>query len=332
MTYKKHLTPTPLRQLIVAPLFILGLLFNPPLAGATDSLTPYEYAKPSALASKALLLDVAQIGGRLVAVGEFGHIIYSDNNGQSWAQAKNVPTRATLTGIFFLDDKVGFAVGHDSVILKTDNGGESWSLKHAERGGENPLFAIYFTDAQHGLAVGAFSTVLQTDDGGESWQPRALIKDSFDDFHLNDIFADRQGNIFIPAEFGTIYKSSDKGQTWQALESGYDGSFWGGMALRGGGLLIWGMRGNVYYSTDAGTSWQRAATNSDRSVSGGTQLPDGRVVLTGLSGSVLVSTDNGRNFAATVRPDRLSFANVSQGGENEVLLYGDPGVLMHELE
>ena len=311
--------------------FICALMVGifPPLAQAKE---PYEYAVPSALATKALLLDVAAIGARLVAIGEFGHIIYSDNDGKSWTQAKNVPTRATLTGIFFLDDKVGFAVGHDAVILKTEDGGESWALKYAERRGENPLFGIYFSDAQHGYAVGAFATMLHTSDGGESWQQRPLIEGSYDDFHLNDIFADNRGNIFIPAEFGTIYKSSDKGKTWQALESGYDGSFWGGLALRGGGVLVWGMRGNVYFSTDDGTSWQRSTTNSDRSVSGGTQLPDGRVVLTGLSGSVLVSTDNGRNFAATVRPDRLSFANVSRGAKGEVLLYGDPGVLLHQLD
>lgn len=293
---------------------------------------PYEYAEPSALASKALLLDVVELGQRLIAVGEFGHIIYSDNNGDSWTQAEGVPTRATLTSIHFIDNNVGFAVGHDAVILKTTDGGASWTLKYAERRGEDPLFGIYFTDANNGIAVGAFSKVMETTDGGESWTQRPLVEDSYDDFHLNDVFADTRGNLFIPAEFGTIYKSTDNGRSWQMLESGYDGSFWGGLALQNGNLLVWGMRGNAFYSTDGGASWQKAETNSDRSISGGVQLADGRVVLAGLSGSVLTSTDGGQSFAAEVRPDRLSFASVSRGAGDNVLLYGDPGVLPHQLK
>ena len=317
---------TRIKNLFVLVAMLCGLV------GVAHAVEPFEQASQSALATKSLLLDVADTGKRLIAVGEFGHIIYSDDNGRNWTQANSVPTRATLTGVFFIDNQTGFAVGHDTVILKTVDGGENWELKFLERRGENPLFAVYFTNAREGLAVGAFSTVLSTADGGENWTPRPLIENSADDFHLNDIFADGRGNIYIPAEFGTIYKSTDRGRTFSALESGYDGSFWGGLGLKQGGLLVWGMRGNAYMSRNDGKKWSLVNTNSDRSISGGTQLADGRVVLTGLSGSVLVSEDAGRNFTAIVRPDRLSFANVSRGRASEVLLYGEAGVLPHKLK
>ncbi len=311
-------------------LFGLALFASVPFPAA--AIEPFEHALPSKLATKALLLDVADTGKRLIAVGEFGHIVYSDDNGQNWKQAESVPTRATLTGVFFADDKTGFAVGHDTTILKTIDGGENWHLKFTERRGENPLFGIYFANDKNGLAVGAFSTVLSTSDGGESWTPRSLIASSDSDFHLNDIFADAKGHIYIPAEFGTIYKSTSGGRTFTALKSGYDGSFWGGMALKAGRLLVWGMRGSAYISSNGGKKWKKAKTNSDRSISGGTQLADGRIVLTGLSGSVLISKNRGKTFTAIVRPDRLSFSNVSRGGEGEVLLYGDLGILAHKLK
>ena len=138
-------------NMVIAALF--GALMPHNYAQAVE---PYEYANPSSMTTKALILDVAEIGDRLVAVGEFGHIIYSDDRGESWVQAKNVPTRNTITAITFLDDKTGFAVGHDATILKTEDGGESWSLKYIERRGENPLFGIQFSTATYGVAVGAF--------------------------------------------------------------------------------------------------------------------------------------------------------------------------------
>ena len=294
--------------------------------------TPYEYAVPSAMATKALLLDVARAGSRLVAVGEFGHVLLSDDNGETWTQAASVPTRNTLVGVTFLDNQTGYAVGHAATILKTSDGGNNWTLQYNERRGETPLFAIYFTDAQNGIAVGGFSYTFETKDGGQSWQQRTLVEDSYDDFHLNDIFADTKGNLYVPAEFGTVYKSRDRGRSWQAIETGYDGSFWGGMGLKNGDLLVFGMRGNVWRSANGGKKWAQVDTGTDQSVSGGTQLSDGRVVLAGLSGTVLVSKNGGKSFDNQPRPDRLSFATAIGKSGDDIILMGDPGIKRHSLK
>ena len=57
-----------------------------------------------------LLLDVERAGDRLVAVGERGHILYSENQGKDWIQA-DVAARAHLTAVNFINDKLGWAVG-----------------------------------------------------------------------------------------------------------------------------------------------------------------------------------------------------------------------------
>lgn len=291
----------------------------------------FEYATDSKLATKALLLDAAKAGSRLVAVGEFGHILLSDDNGENWRQAASVPTRNTMTGVVFLDNQTGYAVGHAATILKTVDGGENWTMQYNERRGETPLFGIHFADAQNGIAVGGFSYTFETKDGGQSWTQRSLVEDSYDDFHLNDLFSDKKGNIYIPAEFGTVYKSVDRGRTWQAIETGYDGSFWGGMALTNGDILVFGMRGNVWRSANGGKNWQQVDTDTDQSVSGGTQLDDGRIVLAGLSGTVLVSSDNAKSFEVQNRPDRLSFATAIGKSGDDVILLGDPGIKAHNL-
>ena len=119
-----------------------GLAFTSP----AKALEPYEYANPSAMTTEALLLDAVQTGNRLVAVGEYGHVILSDDQGESWQQANSVPTRNTLTSVMFLDNQTGYAVGHEATILKTSDGGNNWDLQFNERRGETPLFGVYFSD------------------------------------------------------------------------------------------------------------------------------------------------------------------------------------------
>ena len=71
-------------------LSVLTFSATPVLAADTAAATVFSIE--SAKAVESLLLDVAHAGARLVAVGDRGHILYSDDNGASWAQAK-VPTR-----------------------------------------------------------------------------------------------------------------------------------------------------------------------------------------------------------------------------------------------
>ena len=154
-------------------IFLLGLL-APAGAGAGEAVE-------APLAIESLLLDGAAVGSRLVVVGERGHILVSADDGASWTQAR-VPTRVLLTAVHMHDERTGWAVGHDAVILRTGDGGETWTLVHQAPEEELPLLDIWFRDEHAGYAVGAYGYFLVTEDGGDTWTSRAV---SEDDFHLN---------------------------------------------------------------------------------------------------------------------------------------------------
>lgn len=285
-----------------------------------------EYATPSKLATKDLLLAATKVGNRLVAVGEFGHVVYSDDMGATWVQAAKVPTQVTLTSVYFVNDKVGFAGGHDSTVLRTDDGGVNWTLAYHDVKAQSPIMSVYFEDANHGFAMGAFAFVIETTDGGKTWNQRKLVEGSDLDSHLNMVFGEKSGTVLVAAEFGSVFRSTDKGKTFQEIKTGYEGSFWGGLALSDGSALIFGMRGNVYRSTDDGATWAKVNSGTDKSVSGGVELPNGAVILVGLQGYVGYSTDKGANFTEVVRADRLGYAAVTQGQAGQIVVYGEPGV------
>jgi photosystem II stability/assembly factor-like uncharacterized protein len=252
-------------------------------------------------------------------------VVLSDDGGRSWRQASSVPTRALLTGVCFADARLGWAVGHDAVVLHSRDGGEHWKRQHAAPEREAPLLSVWCDDASRVLATGAFGLALETRDGGRSWT-RTVVAAEGQDPHLNTVFATADGTHFIAAEFGRVFRRQPGSTAWVELEVPYPGSFWGGLALRSGAILIFGLRGHVFRSEDKGEHWTEIASGTDQSLSGGTELRDERVVLAGLGGVVLLSDDGGRSFTRTIRPERRGAAAVLGGDGASILIFGEKGV------
>ena len=304
--------------------FLLGLL-APAGAGAAEAVE-------APLAVKSLLLDGAVAGERVVVVGERGHILISDDDGASWTQAK-VPTRVLLTAVHMHDERTGWAVGHDAVILRTGDGGETWTMVHQAPDEELPLLDVWFRNERTGFAVGAYGYFLATEDGGETWVARTI---SEDDFHLNALVpvVERSSEsqpapsqrLYIAAEAGVAYRSEDAGKTWRELPSPYAGSWFGGLALDEKQVLLTGLRGHLFRSEDAGETWSQVPTDTHATLTGAVRLPSGSIVITGLEGSVLTSEDGGRSVSVRRLPSRKGISAALPLADGGVLLIGEFGV------
>lgn len=267
-----------------------------------------------------LILDAARAGQRLVAGGERGYILISDDDGKSWRHAQS-PASATLTALYFVDDRHGWAVGHDAVIVRSEDGGASWQRTHFAADEQKPLLDVWFRDADRGFAVGAYGLFLESDDGGKSWKPKA----AFDgDFHINALAAGRDGKLLIAGEGGALYRSDDYGQSWEKIESPYAGSFFGALATNDGSFIVYGLRGNAFRSEDFGASWNEIKTGGEASLMGGAAWNDD-VVLVGNDGTVLVSHDDGKTFRAR-KAGAGSLAAVVRAGDGSLLVFGEAGV------
>jgi photosystem II stability/assembly factor-like uncharacterized protein len=294
------------------------------------------------LAAKSLLLDLARAGPRVFVVGERGHVLYSTDEGATWTQVQ-VPTSASLTAVYFADEKHGWAVGHDEVILRTTDGGDSWQRTHFAPENYRPLLDVWFADASRGYAVGAYGTIYASTDGGASWSlvpfepeglgDRAAPVDPEDytselsiDFHLNAILADGVGRLYLGAEAGRLFRSDDGGATWKELPSPYDGSFFGLLSLGGDSLLAFGLRGHVFRSDDAGQSWTRSETGTVALLGSAARLDAGTLVVAGLAGVLLVSKDDGHSFTLTQQDDRKGIAAILLTRDGELIVAGEGGV------
>lgn len=289
------------------------------------------YSIESPKAASSLLLDVTHAGSRLVVAGDRGHILYSDDGGASWTQAK-VPARQLLTAVYFTDDRHGWAVGHDALILATTDGGETWAPQYEDREGEVPLLDVWFENAEHGLAVGAYGTLLETHDGGQHWEDIRDRLDNEDGYHLNAITAIKDSGLFVVGEMGGMFRSSDMGQTWERVESPYQGSLFGVISGSEAGLVVaFGLRGHLFRSMDFGSSWETISLGNrdnplEAGLADGNVLGDGRMVVIGHGGVVLSSDDQGRSFEIYNRPDRRSLSGVVANAHGNLILVGQSGV------
>jgi photosystem II stability/assembly factor-like uncharacterized protein len=275
------------------------------------------------------MLAATHAGKRIVAVGDYGVVLLSDDEGKTFYQARSVPVSSTLTAVAFSDADNGWAVGHWGAIIKTTDGGQSWQQQRSDISVDQPLFSVYFKNAQEGWAVGLWSLMLHTTDGGANWTviqlpPPAGAKKA--DRNLYSIFGDARGNLFVTSEQGRVLHSSDSGTTWTYAETGYGGSLWTGIGLRDGALLVGGLRGTIYRSGDGGESWQASKTNLKSSVTGIVQRADKGVVAVGLDGLTMVSTDDGASFAGTQREDRAALtAAIDTQAASGVKLFSTQG-------
>jgi Photosynthesis system II assembly factor YCF48 len=287
------------------------------LALTSLKITP---ARIGPVAKTSMILAATWAGNRVIAVGEHGVVLLSDDAGHAFRQAKSVPVSSTLNSVNFVDAKVGWAVGHWGAILKTIDGGETWKLQRSDVKVDQPLFSVYFKNAHEGWAVGLWSLLLTTRDGGATWDSVSLPNPpgaSKADRNLFCIFPDRSGGLAISAERGAIIRSEDDGKTWAYVDTGYKGSLWAGTVLDDGTWLTGGLRGSILRSADQGQSWQASPTGTKSSITQIIQGEDGSIVAIGLDGVVLTSLDKGVSFSTTQRPDRadITAAVIAPGGK-----------------
>lgn len=339
---------------LTAWMLVLGALCAP--AGAEVLPATGPLAKQSI--DRLLLTDAERIGNRVVAVGDRGYIVYSDDNGESWKRAKTPPA-PLLTAVHFADQKTGWAVGHDSVIFTTGDGGETWAKQFSAEAEQRPLLDVLFLDKSAGFAVGAYGAFYETADGGKTWTARKILvaappppvvkpapvkgkpaapapepsgrpsvaddKGGDEDRHLNGIIKLSATSLLIVGEAGTLLKSDDSGKSWTKLTSPYKGSFFGGQLADDGSVIIYGLRGKIFRAESGLKTWSPVDNASVATLMGGTRLPDGALVIAGAAGTVLVSRDNGQSFSPLNTGTTKAYAKPLLGAPNAVLLLGEAG-------
>lgn len=345
-----------LAQFCLRFLWLLALL--PQVATAGD--TGLGYAPIRSKAPQSLLLDLVQAGDRLLAVGERGHIVYSDDQGAHWSQAR-VPTTQMLTAVFFISPQKGWATGHDGLILVTEDAGNSWRLQRdglavqqqinlesrerahsqverlAERVGEleQALSSMANGSMREDYEAKLEQASQQLDDATMDLEDAELdLLEGTAAPPLMDIwFLDADTGWAVGA-FGTLVYTDNGGQHWHTQRSAIDNEsefhYYGITGDQQGRIFIAGEAGGLYRSLDRGHSWHTLQSPYSGSWFGVVHnvSPDYLVVF-GLRGNVYRSTDFGTTWSPSENANTMSLAGGTVAPDGEFLLVGSVGTVLH---
>lgn len=342
----------------LACLLVLIALAATPVTGLAAEL-PDTLSRPatlSELAPRSMLSAVAWAGERLVAVGERGHIIVSDDQGASWQQRPS-PVSVTLTSVCFTDGQRGWAVGHRGVVLHTADAGNNWALQYdgqrfaeaayqqareqgseleystevlVEDGPDKPFLDVQCLGQQSVVAVGAYGLGVRSSDGGASWSPLLSLMEGTEQSHVNAILTVGDA-LYMAGEMGGLYRSDAAVNQLERLDQPYEGSYFG-LLSDASQLFAFGLRGHAFASDDGGQHWRQLAIPTSQSLTAGSLLPDGSLLLTDAAGSGWLSRDGGHSFQRVRAEHRFPLTELLPLADGSVLAVGANGITRFSAE
>lgn len=183
-------------------------------------------------------VDVLE-NGSIVAVGDFGTVLVSQDRGKTWtqrtfessvvhreaaaggaleglggvtAEEENEGEEARLVAVSFADDQHGFVVGEFGWVLATEDGGLTWK-RQASRS-DKLLFSVRARSAKDAIAVGSEGTIIETQDGGATWTPQAVT----DSRHLFDVTCSGE-RCAVSGQEGLVKVRESAGGAFSPLKS-----------------------------------------------------------------------------------------------------------------
>jgi photosystem II stability/assembly factor-like uncharacterized protein len=341
-------------------MFVLAGLAAWPLMGEAAGIEALDTPAIAVRApDRVVLIALANAGSRILAAGEHGVIIYSDDNGKTWAQA-SVPVDLTLTSIAFATPQIGWAAGHYGVILHTQDAGATWQVQlngiqanqltqaaadaaqadhdaspaaplaelraaHFTAGGpDKPFLSVLAQSASSVTVFGAYRMVMHSDDGGKTWADWSLRIGDRLSHNLYDA-AVIGGKICVAAESGNVYCAA--GASFPAVTSPGPATLLGILQTGDGGMLSFGVAGLADRSADGGQTWASLTLGAQSNLTCGRVLKSGAILIGGEDGSLYLSTDHGRNFHALAQSEPMAIFDLAQAPDGDILMAGSGGVL-----
>ena len=190
-----------------------------------------------------------------------GAILFITQDGGSTWESINPGVRSYLTGIWMIDNQVGFMVGANNAYLQTTDGGKTWKGK-AERvaAGETRqnLWAISFSSPTKGWIVGSYGSIQHTVDGGQNWEDQ----DSGVDNNLKAIAFVNEKTGWIAGQEGMILHTNNGGITWTKQKTNSYNNLNDIIFVNEDTGWVAGDFGTILHTTNGGQTWDLQNTGN----------------------------------------------------------------------
>ncbi|MDH6254088.1 photosystem II stability/assembly factor-like uncharacterized protein [Chryseobacterium sp. H1D6B] len=243
-------------------------------------------------------------------------ILRSDDYGITWNTINSYGY--SLNSINFINDNTVFVSGQTQILKSTDKGATFPVNKNIY--GVSVKMMV-FTDVNTAHAACFDGRIIKTVDGGDNWITTSSDSSSSNNYY--SIVFPSQNVGFANKGFGSMFKTTDGGQTWTELPySVYHAETYGMQFFDENNGFTVGQNGAVYKTTDGGTSWQWISPtsiygyNNDINLNGLYFFDSQNAVCVGNNGRI-IKTQNGGTSWTNYSPtydviNELHFVNASK--------------------
>jgi len=246
------------------------------------------------------ITDIALPASNIIyTVGEMGQVLKSTNGGSSWAEQSS-GTSESLYVVQFVDNDNGYAVGYNGTIIKTSNGGDTW--QKLESNTTKPIQALFFRNKLEGYITyhdwSIDSTVLLTTaNGGLNWSSKNIGTLR----HPREIVFVNNDTAFIVGSFGSILRTMDGGNTWEAsYQNGNDymGVFF---TTENTGYVV-ALDGEISMTENCGDNWTVLNSGTDKQIRSVFFTDINTGYVSGSDGIILKTTNSGSQLKELNQP------------------------------
>lgn len=251
-----------------------------------------------------LSLAVSADGARMLAGTDGAGLFHSNDGGQTWRRAADVPA-TFVAGVWFdlLDNRWAYARTRAG-LYRSGDGGQRWQPAGTEFEGRVDAL-LPGPEAGQALLLTNAGQVYAADDGGRTWQLRGKLGRPGTAYGLWRAPNDASATL-VAATHAGLWRSNDEGgaagSRWQPWPYGPGPAVANDLALAADGALYLATPAGVYRSDDDGATWAPCSDGLPAaSVISVAAAPSNPAVLyAGIDGAGLYrSSDGGRAWVAT---------------------------------
>jgi photosystem II stability/assembly factor-like uncharacterized protein len=248
-------------------------------SGTTDNLNAVSFADD----------DVGACGG------DWGTILWTSNGGVNWNLFSD-PYLGFFNKVKFINSQTGFISGTGNHIYRTTNKGLNWIPYYINN---TQLSGLNFNSSNTGFAFSTTNEIYNSINYGQSWN---LMQVNGLNSRINSSAISLNDNIFVAADSGIIYKSTDLGLNWYEIYRDFitKENFNSVYFLDNFTGYACGNKGILFKSTNSGINWSLVNTNTGLNLTsikftGGNTgyICGGNNSLTGI---ILKTTNSGNNW------------------------------------
>ncbi len=269
------------------------------------------------------------------------YLLKTSDGGDSY---QNLMTGSTdyLLNIYFRDSIHGITFrdypAATGAVLYTENGGETWqeATVHNNSGTVYLLNDVAFTDDMNGWMTAQRPTLFRTYDGGINWHE---FPTNFQNFFLKISTPDPDHIFACTAYSGIVVKSTDDGNTWQDISTGYAASetmdhFMFTDSLTG--YIVYYIPAEKKYkllkTSNGGASWQEVNYGSSRKILSLSFANNLSGLMSLSNNTVLVTHDGGATWTQShlPKPDYITYVKMFSPTTGMANRNGDVIMVTHD--